>query len=132
MTTPPNLYANFKPIAFTLSAERENAILEQTAKDIAESLTPDILTAFPNFQLPEMQMPNAKQRLGMYTQATDAQDFPMLKDPDYVKKMQQGLLPPPVSPFWNGLAGLPPVFEHVQKDFIHVMNTLVGDLKGDD
>lgn len=125
-----NLYANFKPIAFVLSAETENRILEQVAKDIAESLTPDILSAYPNFQLPEMKMPDAKTRLGKYTQATAAEDFPMLKDPNYMKQMQQGLMPPPVSPFWNGLAGLPPVFEKVQQDFIHVMNTLVGDLGG--
>lgn len=122
-----SLYSEFKPIPFQLSPERENQILSQVAHDLANEINPDILRAYPDYQAPTTTLPASKDRLAAYTVQTQPEDFPLLHDPQYMEKYKQGIYPQPVSPFWNGLLGLPPVFSHVQRDFIHVYKSLVGD-----
>ncbi len=122
----PSLYSRFKPIAFKLAPDTENRLLNMVAKDIVTDLPEDILTAYPKFQTPGMQEPSPTQKLATYTQNTVPEDFPLIRNPDYLKQYNKGLMPPPVSPLWNKALGMQPVFELMQKDFNKTYDQLVG------
>lgn len=122
-----NLYANFRPLGFTLSPDLDNEIMNRVADEIADGLYPDIDRAFPGARVVTFDLPPKPERLGIYTEKTSVNDFPMLKDPDYLKKYKQGLYPQPESPFWNTLLSLPDDFDDVLKDFQSVYKELVGE-----
>jgi hypothetical protein len=121
-----NLYGNFRPLGFTLSPELDNEIMNRVADEISDGLYPDIDRAFPGAQVVTFELPEKPERLAIYTKETDPQDFPMLQDPDYVKKYREGVYPQPVSPFWNTLLSLPADFDDVRNDFMQVYKELTG------
>ena len=62
------------------------------------------------------QKPRA--RLAYFMQVTVAEDLQWVMNPDYMKGMNAGLFPPPVSPLWLSLSMLPDLcWNHFARDF---------------
>lgn len=120
-----NIYVNedgnpWAPVVFNLPADTENEIMFQVAERIKQEIWADIEIAIPEFRLPLAIQPSRERRLEKYTAATDPIDFAFLRDPQYLKKHQDGLYPPLVSLFWLDLMDMPPVFEYIQRDFMRL------------
>ena len=110
------------PITFSLPADVENEIMFDVADQIEREIWADIETAFPEFHMPLALQPTREQRLASYTNVTDPVDYPFLRDPQYLKKLKDGVYPPLRSPFWADMVDMPPVFRYVQRDFLRLTN----------
>ena len=110
------------PITFPLPADVENEIMEETAERIKNEVWADIEKAFPEFRLPTSKQATAQKRLDYYTAQIAEVDYPLFRDPQYLKKYKAGVYPILQSPFLLDLMTIPPVFLFVQKDFIRLTN----------
>lgn len=72
---------------------------------------------YPDGVIPGTQKLGKREKQARYVVLTAPQDWPLIRDPDYLAKFRAGLLPAPASPFWRNLMALPEMWEEAANEF---------------
>lgn len=104
----------------TLSTERKTAIIEERVDRMLDRILDRAKAINQDGGLPGDLMLPGPQRLEQYWRYTpDLSDLPLLIDGKESEEMiRQGLVPPPVNPYWLNQLSIPGQFTELAQDFM--------------
>lgn len=106
---------SFYPI---VGAETANDILAELAEELAKRVIDQVRTLAPDGLVVTTYRNPPKEQFVSTLDMTYPPDLPMALDPDWVPLVKRGRLPPPVSPHWANVHGLPTeMAQDIQREF---------------
>lgn len=104
-------------LPFLMTGERQTEIIKQVVDERVQAMFEGAETAYPDGMLPGMTKLSARMRFARYVLQTDREDVPLLRDPDYLERYQQGIVAPPLSPYWLNILSIPDLWKETAADF---------------